>query len=83
MRVNQELVKVILDQLDVKYPVRICHQDYIVEDSQNRKQIVSHLFYLKNKGLVEFKNWSSRTEKACGEIRIAVPEGRNYLKRLS
>ena len=83
MRVNQGLIRVILDQLDGIYPVRISHQDYIVEDRQNRQEIVGHLFYLQNKGLIEFRNWSSRTERACGEIRIAVPEGRNYLSRLS
>lgn len=82
MRVNKELISVILNQLDGIYPVRIGHQDYIVEDRQNRKEIVSHLFYLQNKGLIEFRNWSSRTERACGEIRIAVPEGRNYLNSL-
>jgi len=82
MRVNKELISVILNQLDRIYPVRIGHQDYIVEDRQNRREIVGHLFYLQNKGLIEFRNWSSRTERACGEIRIAVPEGRNYLNSL-
>jgi hypothetical protein len=83
MRVNRELIRIILDQLDGIYPVRIGHQDYIVEDRQNRKEIINHLFYLQDKGLIEFRDWSSRTEKACGEIRIAVPEGRNYLNSLS
>ncbi len=82
MIVNKELISVILNQLDGIYPVRIGHQDYIVEDRQNRKEIIGHLFYLHNKGLIEFRNWSSRTERACGEIRIAVPEGRNYLNSL-
>ncbi len=48
MRINKGLIRIILNQLDGIYPVRIGHQDYVVEDRQNRKEIVGHLFYLKD-----------------------------------
>lgn len=83
MKINKTLIKAILNQLDEIYPVRIGHQDNIVKDRKNRKEVIDHLFYLKDKGLIEFKDWSSHTKKACGEIRIVMPEGRNYLKSLS
>ena len=75
MKTNKTLTKAILNQLDEIYPVRVGHQDYIVKDRKNRKEVIDHLFYLEDKGLIEFKDWSSRAKKACAEIRIVMPEG--------
>ncbi len=83
MKINKTLIKAILNQLDEIYPVRVTHQDYIVKDRKNRKEVADHLIYLKDKGLIEFKDWSSHTNKAGGEVRIVMPEGKNYLKSLS
>ena len=82
MKINRGLIMAILNQLDEVYPRRIDNQNYIVESHQNRKEVVDHLFYLRNKRFIEFKDWSSRTKKACGLIRIIIPEGRTYLKKL-
>ncbi len=83
MKIKKELIKAILKQLDKIYPVRVVHQDNIVRNHKDRDKVTDHLFYLKGKGLIEFKDWSSRTKKACGEIRIIIPEGRTYLKKPS
>ena len=83
MNVKPELIKAILTQLDEEYPRRIDNQDYIVEQHQDREEVIEHLFFLKHKEMIEFKDWSSRTSKACGLIRIIMPEGRTYLKEIS
>lgn len=83
MIINKQLIKAILNQLDEIYPARVTHQDYIVKDHNNRKEVADHLFYLKDKGFIEFKDWSSLTNQAEGEVRIVMPEGKNYLKSLS
>jgi len=82
MEVDQDLIKAILNQLNEAYPRRIDNQDYIVKEHKNRAEIVNYLFYLINERLIEFKDWSSRTKKACGLIRIIIPEGLTYLKDL-
>lgn len=83
MKKNKELLKAILIQLDEKYPLRIQNQDDIIENFKNREEILNCLFYLKEREFIEMKDWSSRTQRACGLIRIIIPEGRNYLKSLS
>ena len=83
MKIKKRLIKAILKQLDEIYPIRIDHQDYIARNHKDRDEVIDHLFYLKDKGLIEFKDWSSRTKKACCKIRIIMPEGRTYLKKPS
>ena len=83
MKKNEELLKAILNQLDEIYPRRIQNQDDMVENHQNRVEISDCLFYLKDRQFIEMKDWSSRSKKVCGLIRIIIPEGRNYLKSLS
>jgi len=83
MKKNKELIKAILDQLDKNYPRRIDNEDDIVENHQNRDEVTEYLFYLKDRQFIEMKDWSSRAKRACGLIRIIIPEGRNYLKSLS
>jgi hypothetical protein len=83
MEINNSLVKTILKQLDEVYPAKIDNQDCIAPRYENRDEVVDHLFYLRDEGLIEFKDWSSRTRKACGLIRIIIPAGTKYLKEMN
>lgn len=83
MKAKKHLVRAILDQLDQIYPRRYDNQSHILEKHKNREEIIEHLFYLKDEELVELRDWSSHTQKACGLIRINIPKGRTYLEEIS
>ncbi len=82
METKKHLVKAILNQLDQIYPRRYDNQNHILEKHKNREEIIDHLFYLKDKELVELKDWSSRTQRACGLIRLNFPKGKAYLEKI-
>ncbi len=82
MKAKKYLVRAILDQLDRIYPRRYDNQDLILENHRNREEIIEHLFYLKGEELVELRDWSSRTQRACGLIRINSPKGRAFLEKI-
>ncbi len=83
MKANKRLIKRILKQLDQIYPRRYDTHDFILETHRNREEIIDHLFYLNEQQLVELRDWSSRTQRACGLIRINFPNGRSYLEKIS
>ena len=83
MKAKKYIVRAILDQLDQIYPRRYDNQSLILEKHKNSEEIIEHLFYLKDEELVEFRDWSSRTQRACGLIRINFPKGRSYLEDIS
>ena len=77
------LIKAILNQLDEIYPRRLDNQSQILENRKNREEIIEHLFYLKDEDYVELRDWSSRTKRGCGLIRISFPKGTEYLASIS
>jgi len=83
MKAKKHLVKAILNQLDQIYPRRYDNHDHILEMHKNREEIIDLLFYLNDEELVELRDWSSRTQRACGLIRINIPKGRTYLENIS
>ena len=83
MKINRELTKTILEQLDKEYPSRIENQNFIAEEHKNREEVIDHLFYLKNRRFIEFNDRNLPMEKVCCSIRIIIPEGRTLLKSLS
>ncbi len=83
MKAKKPLIKAILNQLDQVYPRRYDNHNLILEKHRNREEIIELLFYLKDEELVELRDWSSRTQKACGLIRLNFPKGREYLAKLS
>ena len=70
MKAKKPLIKAILNQLDQVYPRRYDNHNLILEKHRNREEIIELLFYLKDEELVELRDWSSRTQKACGLISL-------------
>ncbi|UCC40109.1 MAG: DUF2513 domain-containing protein [Candidatus Aminicenantes bacterium] len=88
MKVNDELIKAILEKLDEAYPNSIDAEDEdarerILEGHDDREEIREHLDYCKNAGWISFKITEKSADFPHGKLKdiMITPKGLDYLEQ--
>jgi len=87
MKINDDLIRAILEQLDEAYPNSIDEEDEdarkrILEDHEDREEIREHLDYCKNAGWISFKTTEKSPDFPHGKLKDVkiTPKGLDYLE---
>lgn len=85
MPINEHLIKLILEQLDDKYPHPIEDHDHILPDHENREEILDNLYHCLKKGWIEVVKTIDIDQEPLpvGYYKISISElGKKYFPAL-